>query len=128
LQQALTDAGDDRLAGTALHDPAAVFGPGTPELHHIRRHSSYLAETAGQLLGLLGRLAGILTLSLLVLFGPAILLGITIRWLYRWLPFGPLPTQSQLVPEIEAGTLTALIAVATTAFLLTLFARRNSAH
>lgn len=126
-QQALTDAGDGVPSGTPLHDPAAVFGPGTPELHHIRRHSSYLADTPGELLKLLGRLAGTVALSLSVLFGPAIALGIAIRWLYQRVPLTALPAQDQLYPEPRPGAFAALGILAAAAFLLALFARGESA-
>jgi hypothetical protein len=72
-----------------VRDPdlaASVFMVGSPEEDHIRRHSSYIANTPGQMLTALGLLAGHLLLTLTLLFGPAILLGIAAGTFYRRVP------------------------------------------
>ena len=60
--------------------------PGTVEEDHVRRHSSYLASDPVELLVALGLLARHLLLTLVVLFGPAVLLGVAAGMFYRAVP------------------------------------------
>jgi hypothetical protein len=88
FQQNLTPAGrqylpdDERSTGS----PATAFMPGTAEEDHVRRHSSYLASTPVELLTALGLLARHLLLTVALLFGPAVLLGVATGILYRAVP------------------------------------------
>lgn len=99
LAQLLTDAGDEHVTqpGRAVHDARHGFGPGSVELDHVRRHSSYLATTATQMLVALAVLARGLLATLLLLFAPAVALGVAAAWFYRAVPLGVLPL---LPPQI----------------------------
>ncbi|WP_146147532.1 patatin-like phospholipase family protein [Prauserella shujinwangii] len=122
LQQALTGARPATLPGEVLRDPRSAFREGTTELHHVQRHSSYLADTPARLLAALGRVALGLLLSLTVLFGPAVALGVAAGLLYRWVPLGG-PVTGGPFPVPGTGGLAALGALGAAAFLLALFAR-----
>jgi lysozyme family protein len=92
--QLLTDAGDRdrvRAPGRAIHDPAAAYMPGSAELDHVRRHSSYLATTATQMLVALAVLARGLLATLALLFAPAVALGVAAAWFYYSIPLGVFP-------------------------------------
>jgi hypothetical protein len=89
FQQNLTGAGRSTAAGPAervVHSPATAFLPGTVEEDHVRRHASYLAANPVELLVALGLLARHLLLTLVVLFGPAVLLGVAAGIFYRAVP------------------------------------------
>jgi hypothetical protein len=89
FQQNLTGAGRNTAAGPGervVHSPATAFLPGTVEEDHVRRHASYLAANPIELLVALGLLARHLLLTLVVLFGPAVLLGVTAGIFYRTVP------------------------------------------
>ncbi|MBK1782823.1 patatin-like phospholipase family protein [Prauserella sp. ASG 168] len=127
LQQALTEARPPTpLPGDAVRDPASVFAEGTAELHHVRRNSSYLADTPGRMLAALGRIARGLVLSLAVLFGPAVVLGVLAGALYDAVPLTPLTLDPLTYPAPRPGALVALGAVGGAAFLLALFTRGNA--
>ncbi|MFC4003493.1 patatin-like phospholipase family protein [Prauserella oleivorans] len=129
FQQALTGASADGGAsgnGQVVRDPRSVFTEGTAELHHIRRNSSYLADTPARMLGALGRIARGLVLSLTVLFGPAIVLGVLFGLFYDRVPITELEPGLSGVPVPRPGGLLALGAVTALAFLLALFARGNA--
>ncbi len=131
LQQALTGAsppGGPPVRGEVLRDPESAYREGSAELHHIRRHSSYLADTPGQLLAALGRVARGLVLSLALLFGPAIALGVAAGWLYRHVPFTDPALGPLAFPVPRPATLAALGVVAVAAFLLALFAAGAAAE
>lgn len=123
FQQALTGAGTPPPGGTVLRDPETVFTDGTAEHNHIRRHSSYLADTAGELLATLGRVARGLLLSLAVLFGPALILGVALGWLYQRVPLTSLSADSLDHPTPRLGAAVAVVVLAMAAFLLGVFAR-----
>jgi hypothetical protein len=66
--------------------PRSVFAPGSPEEDHLRRHSSYIADTAGQWLMALGVLFRCVAIGI-VLIGLAIAaLGLAIGRFYREVP------------------------------------------
>lgn len=69
-----------------VHDPATAFLPGSPEEDHLRRHSSYLANNPHELLAALALLGRHLILTLLLLFGPAVVLGVLAGRLYAKVP------------------------------------------
>ena len=100
-----------------------MFTDGTAEHNHIRRHSSYLADTAGELLATLGRVARGLLLSLAVLFGPALILGVALGWLYQRVPLTSLSADSLDHPTPRLGAAVAVVVLAMAAFLLGVFAR-----
>ena len=92
--QLLTDAGDDDHVpepGRAVHDPDTAYVAGSVELDHVRRHSSYLATTATQMLVALAVLARGLIATLVLLFAPAVVLGVAAAWFYTAIPLGILP-------------------------------------
>lgn len=128
LQQALTDAGQPAVAGTVVRDPASAFTAGSAELHHIRRNSSYLANTPGELLGALGRIARGLLLSLTVLFGPALVLGVLAGWLYTRVPVTALTLDPLSFPVPRAGAVGAVFVLAAAAFSLALFSHGEAAR
>jgi hypothetical protein len=69
-----------------IRDPGTVFAVGSPEEDHLRRHSSYLADNAGQLVGALAKLGRHLVLTLILLIGPAVVLGFAAGRFYRAIP------------------------------------------
>jgi hypothetical protein len=98
--QLLTAAGDeDQVADgkVAVHDAEHAYGPGSVEFDHVRRHSSYLADTAPRMLVALGVLARGLLASMLLLFVPAVVLGVLAAVFYRAIPVAVLP----LLPTSE---------------------------
>jgi hypothetical protein len=89
FQQCLTGARSDAAvaegeAVTASADTA--FLPGTAEEDHVRRHSSYLAANLLELVVALALLARHLVLTLVLLFGPAVLIGVAVGAFYRAAP------------------------------------------
>jgi hypothetical protein len=82
--QALTAAGVPTAPGE--EEVETAFLPGTPEEDHVRRHASYLASSPAELVVALGVLGRHLLLSLTVLFGPAVLIGVAIGAFYRGAP------------------------------------------
>ncbi len=72
--------------GTVLRDPQTVFAEGSAEEDHIRRNASYIARNPGEAVVALGLLAQHLMLNLIVLFGPAIVLGMLAGYFYRHVP------------------------------------------
>jgi Putative peptidoglycan binding domain len=94
--QLLTEAGDSDFgqylrSGRVVHDPAGAFMPGSVELDHIRRHSSYIATTATEMLVALAVLARGLIATLLLLFAPAVALGVGAAWFFYAIPLGVFP-------------------------------------
>lgn len=93
FQQGLTGARSaaavadgEAATGTA----ATAFLPGTAEEDHVRRNSSYLAANLVELLVALALLGRHLLLTLLLLFGPAVLLGVAVGAFYRVAPVAEL--------------------------------------
>lgn len=123
LQQALTGAGSPPPGGAVERDPETVLTAGTAELNHIRRHSSYLADTPGEVLAALGRIARGLALSLTVLFGPALVLGVAAGWLYQRVPLTSLSSDPIGYPTPRLGAAVAVVVLALCAFLFGLVSR-----
>ncbi|MFF5989600.1 patatin-like phospholipase family protein [Prauserella flavalba] len=123
LQQALTDAGSPPLPGKPEREPGTVFTEGSAELHHVRRHSSYLADTPARLLAALGRIGRGLLLSLTVLFGPAVVLGVLTGLFYDAVPLTALTLDPLRYPVPRTGSLVALGVLSAGTFLLALFTR-----
>jgi hypothetical protein len=139
LQQALTDAGPsaDELGGEALHDPHTAFMFGGVEEDHVRRHSSYLANTGSRLILALGLIVRHMLFTLILLFGPAVVIGIVAGWFYAQLPVTDLSgirvvayqpngtaanngraTFDTQVPDLRVGALAALALITLVAILL----------
>jgi hypothetical protein len=116
LAQLLTDAGDGEhvtAPGSAVHDAKQAYGPGSVELDHVRRHSSYIATTATQMLVAMAVLARGLLASLLLLFAPAVAIGVAAAWFYRAVPLGMLPLlPPQIAKANDVGVTTTAAAAA----------------
>ncbi|EHY87927.1 patatin-like phospholipase family protein [Saccharomonospora azurea] len=125
LQLALTGAGSPPPGGTVERDPETVFTAGTAEFNHIRRHSSYLADSPGEVLAALGRIARGLVLSLAVLFGPALVLGVAAGWLYQRVPLTSLSSDPIAYPTPRFGAAVAVVVLALCAFLFGMLAQRD---
>ncbi|WP_197319081.1 patatin-like phospholipase family protein [Saccharomonospora sp. NB11] len=125
LQLALTGAGAPPPNGTVERDPETVFTAGTAEFNHVRRHSSYLADSPGEVLAALGRVARGLVLSLAVLFGPALVLGVATGWLYQRVPVTPLSSDPLAFPMPRLGAVVAVVVFALCAFLFSLLTQRE---
>jgi hypothetical protein len=85
LQLAMTQASDDpdRVSRAG---PGDAFDPGSPEEDHLRRHSSYIADSLGQWLVALGvLLRGVLS-SLIIIGLTVTTLGVAIGEFYRAVP------------------------------------------
>jgi hypothetical protein len=82
LQLAVTDQLDpdaqpDEMAGANVrHDVEMAYQPGSVEEDYLRRHINYLADSPGRMLVALGVVTRSLVLSLTVLFGTAVVLGV----------------------------------------------------
>jgi hypothetical protein len=76
---------------TVQGDLRTAYAPGSVELDHLRRHSSYISSNPSEMVVALGVLARGLLASLALLFAPAILLGIAVAWLYHAFPIAVLP-------------------------------------
>jgi hypothetical protein len=89
LQLAMTRATDGLPRGQAPASRATAadaFAPGSPEEDHLRRHSSYIAESLGQWLVALGvLLRGVLS-SLIIIGLTITTLGLAIGAFYRHVP------------------------------------------
>jgi hypothetical protein len=117
----LTDAGDtDELvaSGQAVHDERQGYGPGTVEFDHVRRHSSYIATTATQMLVALAVLARGLLATLLLLFSAAVAIGVAVGWFYHSIPLTVLP---QLPPQNAIIAVGGVASLALLTWLLQLF-------
>jgi hypothetical protein len=84
--QFLTDAGHVDEGQRLDNDAETAFLLGTPEEDHVRRHSSYLADTPARMVVALSLIAWHLLLTLLLVFGTAILVGIGLGLFYRGVP------------------------------------------
>lgn len=100
LLQALTSAGAKPGDGVD-RDPDEALSPGSVSEDHLRRHSSYIASSAGQIgLALLLLARGLLA-SLFVLFSGAIVIGVLIGSFYAYVPITEL--KQVVVPEPGSG-------------------------
>jgi len=87
LVQALTRGGsDDPDRDGVDRDPDSALAPGGVIEDHLRRHSSYLASTAGKLVLALALLGRGLIGSLFVLFSGAVVVGVLIGVFYHAVP------------------------------------------
>lgn len=89
FQQNLTGAACPGAVGdgdTVTRSAETAFLPGTAEEDHVRRHSSYLTSDFVELLVALGLLARHLLLTVVLLFGPAVLVGVAVGAFYRAVP------------------------------------------
>ncbi len=124
------------LHGTVLRDPSRALAAGSVEEDHVRRHSSYLANTTGELAVALGLVMRHLVLSLAVLFGPAVVAGVLAGWFYRYMPIASVArlqatgTSTVKTPFLifPATSLIALGVVCGMAMLLWLCAQFAAAH
>ncbi|HET7397208.1 MAG TPA: hypothetical protein VFJ94_01700 [Intrasporangium sp.] len=110
--QLLTDAGDgQRLldGATPVHDADAAYQAGSVEFDHVRRHSSYLADTAGRMLVALGVLARGLLSGIVLLFAPAVVLGLAAAWFYRSIPVATLPLLPRATPRANSAGVTTTV-------------------
>jgi hypothetical protein len=137
--QALTEVSPADLGSgqVMVRDPESAFLVGTPEEDHVRRHSSYIADNPAQMLTALGVLAGHLLLTLLLLFGTAIVLGVAAGAFYFSIPLTELsqklvqaPTQKVIppLPTLRGGALWALGVMAFLALLFWLATQFGAAH
>jgi hypothetical protein len=138
FQQHLTPAGARNLSpDEPIRSPDTAFMPGTVEEDHVRRHSSYLASTPVELLTALGLLARHLLLTVVLLFGPAVLLGVAVGLLYRAVPVtligasvasAPDADGARMFPEPRLGAWWALGILFALAAVVWLFGQRVSAN
>ncbi|HEV7212675.1 MAG TPA: hypothetical protein VGN47_13290 [Blastococcus sp.] len=106
FQQALTGAGAGAAVGEGeqvVTSPATAFLPGTAEEDHVRRHASYLASNLVEILVALALLARHLLLTLILLFGPAVLLGVAAGACYRFAPVTVLGPVASAAADGGAG-------------------------
>ncbi|WP_190107901.1 patatin-like phospholipase family protein [Streptomyces cinnamoneus] len=106
LQLALSgplEEGTTSTLNPACAVPADVFGPGTPEEDHLRRHSKYLAEGTGQWLTALGVLLRGLLASLGLLVAVLLVLGLTLSWAYHRVPVTDLTCLAGSAPPCTPG-------------------------
>lgn len=123
LQQALTPEVAQPVPGQVVRDPQTVFAPGGVEEDHVRRHVSYLADSATQTLTAFAILGRGLLLSLVVLFAPAVVLGAVTGWLYQRVPITELPPSIPDFPAFRPGAVGGLAAVVLLALVFSLVGR-----
>lgn len=121
LQLALLDppSGDDPKPQPGVATPLDVFLQGTPEEDHVRRHSSYIADGAGQWLVALGIVLRGLLASLLLVTAAVAALGVTLGLFYGAVPVvegvGRLAPQDDGLrlpyPGLDDGMTAALVGV-----------------
>jgi len=88
FQLALTGAGTENVEelGKVERDPTSALMPGSVDEDRVRRHASYLANSPASMLMALGVLARTVVLSITVLFGPAVLVGLLVGQWYSRVP------------------------------------------
>jgi hypothetical protein len=108
LSQLLSAAPDAWLPANAAvqGDFTDAYAPGSVELDHLRRHSSYITSTPREMIVALAVLARGVLASLALLFAPAVLLGILVAWLYHALPIAVLPKLGGAAETSSTGALT----------------------
>ncbi|MFB6891872.1 hypothetical protein ACFCX4_21490 [Kitasatospora sp. NPDC056327] len=100
-----------------------VLEPGSPEEDHLRRHSKYLAEGAGEWLVALGTLLRGLVAAFALLLAAVLVLGLGLSRFYHLVPLAGLdgPASDGAPPAVRAAALYALaglVASAATGWLL----------
>ncbi|MFE7558750.1 hypothetical protein [Kitasatospora sp. NPDC057500] len=93
-----------------------VLEPGSPEEDHLRRHSKYLADGAGEWLVALGTLLRGLVAALSLLLATVLVLGLGLSHCYHLVPLADLDGPSARSPALFA--LAGLLATAATGWLL----------
>ena len=83
---------DPPIDANPFQNADTAYRAGTVELDHLRRHASYLASTAPQMLVALGVLARGMVATLALIYGPAVFLGIGAAWFYHLIPMVRIPT------------------------------------
>ena len=106
-------------------DPATAYRAGTTELDYVRRHSSYIAATASDVVVACGVLARGMLATLVLVYGPAIVLGTAAAMYFHAIPINTLSTLSglggqPLVPNRIWLAVTVTAALALTCWLLQL--------
>ncbi|MFE6865694.1 hypothetical protein ACFVFS_03995 [Kitasatospora sp. NPDC057692] len=122
MQLALSDSapGGPVRARSGL-DADTVLEPGSPEEDHLRRHSKYLADGAGEWLIALGTLLRGLVAALSLLLAAVLVLGLGLSRFYHLVPLADLDRPPPLrSPAVFA--LVGLLATAATGWLLWLLA------
>ncbi|MGV0853042.1 hypothetical protein [Mycolicibacterium phlei] len=116
VQPALDDNG--RRVGDVKDPLASRFTLGSPEFEHIRKRSSYIADSPLALVRALAEVLKNLVASLLVVFSTAILLGAVLGWFVAVIPLSavaPVPLSGSGpagLPSLQARPEAALMAVA----------------
>ncbi|MGZ4604953.1 MAG: hypothetical protein ACXVXV_02330 [Blastococcus sp.] len=141
FQQTLTAAGPASSVWEGeqvVRSADTAFLPGTAEEDHIRRHASYLASNLVEILVALALLARHLLLTLVLLFGPAVLIGVAVGVFYRYAPvtaLGPVAAAATdggagapAFPAPRSGTWWALGLLAAVAVAAWLIGQLASAH
>ena len=90
---------------TVVRDADSAYMPGTVEFDHLRRHSSYISATVREMLVALLVLGRGMVASLVVLFAPAVAIGIFLAWIYHALPLSVLPLWRLPATVTETGVL-----------------------
>ncbi len=90
---------------TVVRDADTAYMPGTVEFDHLRRHSSYISASVSEMLGALLVVARGLIASLVVLFAPAVALGVFLAWIYLALPLSVLPAWNLPATTTDTGVL-----------------------
>lgn len=123
------------IAGEVLADPGKVFAEGTVEEDHIRRNASYISRNTGETVFVLGLLLQHLILNLVLLFGPAIILGVLAARFYEAVPITALDpilqdTKATLppFPTISVAAWIAMAILAGLAALAWLLSQLAAAH
>lgn len=89
-----------------VRDPATAFQPGSVELDHLRRHASYIAASAVEMVVALAVVARSLVASVFVLFAPAAVLGIVAGYGYLTVPLALLPAPGRPTTTLAGVTST----------------------
>jgi len=123
------------IAGQVLADPGKVFAEGTVEEDHIRRNASYISRNTGETVFVLGLLLQHLIMNLVLLFGPAIILGVLAAWFYGAVPItalGPILQDTKATlppfPTISVAAWIAMAILAGLAGLAWLLSQLAAAH
>ncbi|MET8699509.1 hypothetical protein ABZW10_11665 [Kitasatospora sp. NPDC004723] len=118
MQLALSDSapGGPVRARSGL-DSDTVLEPGSPEEDHLRRHSKYLADGAGEWLVALGTLLRGMVAALSLLLATVLVLGLTLSRFYHLVPLADLDGPPSVVSP-AAFALAGLLAAAATGWLL----------
>lgn len=136
--QFLTAAGAPGLSEEeAAERGRTAFLVGTPEEDHVRRHSSYLADTPALMVVALSVILWHLLLTLTLLFGAAVLVGVAVGVVYRAVPLAGFDASTwtslehgtgPAFPDLPQASFLALGVVVALATLLWLGGQAAAAH